>query len=365
MHVPAIQPSAPPPRVSVVVPCYNYGHYLPACVASILEQPAVDVEVIIVDDASPDGSAQVAQALATESPRIRVIEHKVNRGHIASYNHGLGEAGGEFVVLLSADDMLTPGALSRATDLMQSHPSVGLVYGCPVVIHGDQPPPPVRTRVRNWTVWRGEDWIRRQCRRGLSIIYSPEAVVRTSVQRRVGGYDPALPHSADLAMWLKIAAVSNIGRVNGADQAFRRMHPTSMMATRYGSLLVDLEHRLAAFERFFDGPGRELPRRDTMRSSMERRLAQEALEAACGGLDDGAGDDGIAALARFAHDTCPDAPSTWQWRDYQLRRRLVESTTHTPGSLRPPLNRLRAQAFDARRDLEARLRWRRWRWSGT
>ena len=59
------------PLVTVVIPCYNYGHFLPAAVASALDQRGVDVEVIIVDDASSDGSADVARELADRDPRVR------------------------------------------------------------------------------------------------------------------------------------------------------------------------------------------------------------------------------------------------------------------------------------------------------
>ena len=70
------------PTVSVVIPCYNYGRYLPQAVASALDQERVEVEVIVVDDASTDGSADVAHGLAQDDPRIQVIVHAVNRGHI-------------------------------------------------------------------------------------------------------------------------------------------------------------------------------------------------------------------------------------------------------------------------------------------
>ncbi|WP_460807831.1 glycosyltransferase family 2 protein [Micromonospora zhanjiangensis] len=95
------------PTVSVVIPCYNYGHYLPECVHSVLSQSGVEVDVLIVDDASPDGSAEVARELSAD-PRVRLIAHRENRGHIATYNEGLAAVDGEYVVLLSADDLLSP-----------------------------------------------------------------------------------------------------------------------------------------------------------------------------------------------------------------------------------------------------------------
>ena len=118
------------PTVSVVVPCYRYGHFLPECVGSILDQEGVDVRVLVIDDASPDDSAQAARRLAAADARVEVRVHEVNRGHIATYNEGLLDwADGDYSVLISADDVLAPGALARATAVLEEHPEIGFVYG--------------------------------------------------------------------------------------------------------------------------------------------------------------------------------------------------------------------------------------------
>src|SRR3954471_6858989 len=141
--------------VSVVIPCYRYGHFLADCVASVLdEQPGVDVRVLIIDDASPDDSAAVARAIAARDPRVEVLVHEINKRHIATYNEGLLEwADGDYSVLLSADDRLTPGALTRAVGLLDANPNVGFAYGRPVHFQHPGPPPLARTTVRGHTVW--------------------------------------------------------------------------------------------------------------------------------------------------------------------------------------------------------------------
>ena len=97
---------------------------------SVLDQEGVDVRVLIIDDASPDDSGEVAMALAAEDERVEARAHAENQGHLATYNEGLLEwAEGSYSVLLSADDLLTPGALSRATAVLETNPSVGFVYG--------------------------------------------------------------------------------------------------------------------------------------------------------------------------------------------------------------------------------------------
>src|SRR6476469_4372162 len=135
------------PTVSVVIPCYNYGRYLADAVASALDQRRLDVEVIIVDDASTDGSAAVARAIAAVDPRVEVLVHEQNAGHIRTYNDGLARATGDYLVLLSADDRLPRDAVTRAVALMERHPRVGLVYGHPDTFQHE----PVPSSPRTWS----------------------------------------------------------------------------------------------------------------------------------------------------------------------------------------------------------------------
>ena len=94
-------------RVDVIVPCYNYARYLPACAGSALDQPGVDVRVLVIDDCSPDDTPAVGKKLAAEDARVEFRRHEQNKGHIETYNEGIEWASGDYVLLLSADDMVT------------------------------------------------------------------------------------------------------------------------------------------------------------------------------------------------------------------------------------------------------------------
>src|SRR5712692_7491391 len=96
--------------ISVVVPCYKYGHFLEDAVTSVLDdQEGVDVRVLIIDDASPDDSADVARKIAARDPRVEVAVHAANKGNIATYNEGLLEwADGDYCVLLLVEVRLPP-----------------------------------------------------------------------------------------------------------------------------------------------------------------------------------------------------------------------------------------------------------------
>jgi Glycosyl transferase family 2 len=343
------------PRVSVVVPCYNYGRFLPDCVDSVLAQRDVEVDVLIVDDASTDGSSDIADAVAETDRRVRVLHNEHNIGHIATYNRGFDEATGEYVILLSADDMLTPGALARAVALLSANPSVGFAYGWSVPFSGDTLPP-VRTKTRSWSVWRGSDWIADRCRRGSNVIRSSDAVVRRSVLDTVGGYRSDLPHSGDLAWWLQAALVSDVGMVCGVDQMYYRLHDTNMSLTTYASVLTNLRETRRAFDTVLaDGAasGTDLA---ALRETARRSLARRALKhAASEFMSADWSADAIEEYKRFAVDSDPGIGASKQWQ--ALRRR--ESVGAERARRRPSF-----RAREIANDLEARLHWRRWRFSG-
>ncbi|NQX28592.1 glycosyltransferase [Microbacteriaceae bacterium VKM Ac-2854] len=341
------------PRVSVVIPCYNYAHFLPGAVRSATEQPGVDVDVIIVDDASTDASAAVALELAAADERISVLQHGVNRGHIVTYNDGLSRAEGDYIVLLSADDELAPGSLGRAAAVFEAHPEVGLVYGFVEYFGSPDAPTPSSSRQRRSSVRPGERWVRRICRRGRNIIVNPEAVVRRSVLARIGGYDPAMPQTGDMDLWLRAAAVSAVGRVNGPVQGRYRVHGGNMHLTDHAGHLVELRARRHTFERFFAEQGAALADAAGMLGIARRALAREALLAAIrqasgGELARAAG----AELAGFAAETWPPITRSLAWR------RLLRRTARPAPAL---LARVEAAADRIRLSLQ----WRRWRRYGT
>lgn len=298
------QPLRTRPSVSVVIPCYRYGHYLPAAVASALDQTALDVEVIIVDDASPDDSAQVARELAAADERVDVLVHETNAGHIRTYNDGLAKARGDYVALLSADDLLTPDALTRAVALMEAHPTVGLTYGFARSFTGIPPAP--GDRVRGWTVWSGHDWLRTAARRGRCFLVSPEAVMRREALLETDLYDPRLPHSADFDMWLRTAARWDVGRVNGPEQALYRVHEENMHLTVYAGWLTDLQERLTTFEILFTERAPQDPAVTALRPLALRALAREARRRAHE-IETATAPDAhaAAALREFAATTDP------------------------------------------------------------
>ncbi len=116
--------------LSIVTACYNYGRYLPDCVHSIIGGPTSlgimpgqdlhDLEIIIVDDCSTDETEQIGREFA-QDPRIQYVRHEENLGTAAAYNTGVRASCGEFVTMLSADDMRESWSLSLLVHACQEH----------------------------------------------------------------------------------------------------------------------------------------------------------------------------------------------------------------------------------------------------
>jgi len=126
----------PDPVVSFVVLSYNFGRYLGQCLDSILGQDGDhDFEVIVVDDASTDDTARLLDDL--RDPRIRVIRHPRNAGHIATVTDGLTAARGRYVARIDGDDRYFPCFLNVTVPILERNPEVGLVFADAALINED------------------------------------------------------------------------------------------------------------------------------------------------------------------------------------------------------------------------------------
>jgi glycosyltransferase involved in cell wall biosynthesis len=120
------------PLVSVIIPCYEQAHFLPDAIESALAQTRRKVEVIVVDDGSPDTTAEVV----ARYPGVRCVRQE-NRGVAEARNAGLRASGGEYVLFLDADDRLTPNAVEAHLLCFAEHPEAGFVVGEIDQIAGD------------------------------------------------------------------------------------------------------------------------------------------------------------------------------------------------------------------------------------
>jgi hypothetical protein len=303
----------------VVVPAYNYARYLCECAQSVLSQHTVEVELIIVDDCSTDETRQVTADLAAADSRVTVMRNDPNLGHIPSVNKGFGRVTSEYVVKLDADDLLAPGALARATALLEARPEVSFAFGRPQHFSGDTPRL-IESRLRSWTIWSGRDWVAQRCRSGLNAISQPEVVMRAALLRRALPIRTALPHTSDLHLWMQLASMGDVGRINGPAQGYYRVHPDSMQHTVNSGALFDLRSRRDAFDSVFAAEGGALADAADLHQTARRALAAAALDAACRAYDRGrTGDAPVDGFVAFALETWPSARELNGWNALERR----------------------------------------------
>ena len=119
---------SPSPAISVVIPCYNSGEFLPAALASVQEYRGPELyEVIVVDDGSTDELTREVLYRAAEQPGCRVFR-QANAGPAAARNRGITEARGEFILFLDSDNKIRPEYITQGVAVLRQNPRVGVVY---------------------------------------------------------------------------------------------------------------------------------------------------------------------------------------------------------------------------------------------
>lgn len=178
-----------PPRVSVVIPCYNQGRWLDEAVDSVMAQTYRDFEVIVVNDGSTDQATNELLA-HYQRPLVRVIQTE-NRGLAGARNTGIDSALGDYILPLDADDTIGPTYLEMAVALMDQDIELGIVY-CRGELFGLRSGPVAAPAFSRWVML-------------FSNLIFCSAMFRKEDWHRVGGYNPEMVHGCeDWDFWLSI-----------------------------------------------------------------------------------------------------------------------------------------------------------------
>jgi len=208
-------------HVSIVIPCYRQAHFLAAAVDSALAQDYAALEVVVVDDGSPDETGRIAASYAARDPRVRWVAQP-NRGLARARNAGLDASTGDYVVFLDADDLLLPGAIAAGVCALERNPQCAFAQGAFEVIDaagrltGEEMDAPHGAGDEYELLLRS-NWI-----------WVPAAVMfRRSVFSRVAPFDPRVDAAADLEMYLRLARQYPVHRHATLVARYRR-HAASM-----------------------------------------------------------------------------------------------------------------------------------------
>jgi glycosyltransferase involved in cell wall biosynthesis len=322
--------------VDVFVPCYKYAHFLKECVESVLSQSGPNVRVLIIDDASPDATPSVARSLVDGDPRVIYRRHERNLGHIATYNEGIEWASAEYYLLLSADDYLLPGALARAADMLDAHPSVGFVFGNAVEQAESGQMNPIRPFAGARAplaggILNGHDFI--SAYPATNVVPTPTAVVRTSLQKTCGFYRQEFPHAGDMEMWFRLAVRGDVGFIE-QEQAVQRRHGSNMSNSYFvNRWLPDVVQRWEVLQHFFRENGHRFADIDCARHRSCMALALDAVGFASWAFNDG--DERLSqTLSDHALQICADVKKTGNWRRLALKRTFGHRLVRAVSALR-------------------------------
>jgi glycosyltransferase involved in cell wall biosynthesis len=183
-------------KVSIVIPCYNQARFLGEAIRSVLFQGYTDLEIVVVDDGSSDGTEEVASCYAKGDPRVRLVRQE-NLGLAAARNRGLAEVSGEYVVFLDSDDRLVSGALEVGVRELEAHPGCAFVSGHCRKIAADG------SIVPGWEQFRVRDDLYLELLRSCPV-YVPAVMYRRCVFDAVGDFDTSYRAAEDYDLYYRI-----------------------------------------------------------------------------------------------------------------------------------------------------------------
>lgn len=238
------------PAISIVMPCFNGAAYLRASLASALGQSFTDTELIVVDDGSTDGSADILRSVT--DPRLRVLR-QANQGVCAARNAALALARGRYVAFLDSDDTWEPDALQVLHDALQAPDAAdaALAYagwrnvGLPGPRGEPYVPPDVEGPGKLERLFDNCQWPIHAC------------LVRRDAVKAAGGFDPRFRTSEDWLLWLKIGMQRRLVRVPRV-VAHYHFHEHGQATSDRSAAALNLFHAQRAFVREHPGVARLL-----------------------------------------------------------------------------------------------------------
>lgn len=196
-------------QVSVIIPAFNAAATVGRALASVRAQEGVGVEIIVIDDASRDGTADAVRAAIRPGENITLLQLPVNSGVSAARNAGIRLARAPYLAFLDADDVWLPGKLQRQVALIAADPAITLV-SCNSQQADADGRPLKEGHVNRPPVQGSEAW---KTLLVYNFLPTPTVLTRTALVRELGGFDEKLAVGEDLDLWIKLATRGKVAVV--------------------------------------------------------------------------------------------------------------------------------------------------------
>lgn len=192
------------PKVSVLIPTYRYARYLPEAIESVLAQDFDDFEVLLSDDASHDGSAEILRQYAARDARIRAVEQPTNLGMVQNWNWCLSQARGKYIKFLFGDDRLSaPCALRRQYEMLEGNPSAILASSARRIIDSSSRPVGLWNDLETEGLNKGSELGKACLLQSKNLIGEPSAVLIRGEAAKAR-FDARYRQIVDLELWLRL-----------------------------------------------------------------------------------------------------------------------------------------------------------------
>jgi glycosyltransferase involved in cell wall biosynthesis len=251
------------PRVSAIIPTYNYARYVVAAVESALSQSFEDLEIVVVDDGSTDDTRETLRHLGA---RIRYIP-QAHRGLAATRNVGIGVSRGRYLAFLDSDDLWLPDKVSMQVARLDAEPAVGLVYTEATLFNDESATEIPHSHWSEHPSGKILPWLLRH-----NVVPSPTPMVRRELFEKVGPFDERLSSCEDWDMWIRIAQVSEFAYVDRVLARYR-VHSANMSLDQERMMTG----RFRVLQKTFSGTGVPSEARRLQRSVFSRWHADYAL----------------------------------------------------------------------------------------
>ena len=215
------------PRVSILMPVRDRVRFVEAAVRSVLTQSFADLELLVMDDGSSDGSADLADRLAAGDPRLRVLR-RTTRGVAPSLAELYELASGEMVGVVDSDDLLVKSAIEKCVRVLDADPAVGVVYTQHVMI--DEHDRSMGIGYRSTIPFDKHRLL-------VEFMTLAFRLVRKDAYRASGGIDPMLPAAPDYDLCLKLSEVTTFRRIDESLYLYR-VHPDMISKSRRAEQLL-------------------------------------------------------------------------------------------------------------------------------
>lgn len=270
------------PRVTVLMTVYNGMPYLPQAIESVLRQTFADFELLIIDDASTDGSIFCIGSYG--DPRIRLVRNDQNMGQAASLNKGLSLVASDFIARLDQDDVCVPSRLEKQLAYLENHPEAAAVGSSVAWINS-------KGRTLGVTGFRIDDF-------GSFVgvllgqatpVAHPTAVFRREILKKLGGYDPSYAPCEDYELWCRVALCRcSVGLIR-EPLLLLRLHEGQQSHAR---ITLQQEHARRSHEKFlaaFSPPAQVTQIGQLLRMEMafwERAVSLREVRSVCQALQE-------------------------------------------------------------------------------